>query len=290
MHELFAGFDTVDVRVDEAMIHARVGGSGPPVLLLHGYPQTHVIWHKITPELAKRYTVVVADLRGYGDSTTTSETFTFRAMAVDQVQLMSALGHERFHVVGHDRGARVTHRMALDHPEHVASVTLLDILPTLDMWERMDAGLALLCYHWVFLAQDEFPARLINHDPVYFLHRTLGGLGGPSQIFDPHAFAEYERAARRPEVVAAWCKDYWFGARDDLDHDRVDLARILDIPALVLWGAKSVSVHGDVLGIWRKRFAQVTGGPLVAGHFLPEECPDQVLTALYEHLAASTAP
>lgn len=221
-------------------MHARVGGSGPPILLPHGFPQTHVMWHRIAPALATRNTLVAADIRGYGDSRTGSADFTFRAMAADQVQLMSELGHERFHVVGRDRGARIAHRMALDHPHCVASVASLDILPTLEVWRLMDDWLAQHYYHWAFLSRDEFPARLINHDPVYFLHQTLGGLSGALDVFDSRALVEYDRAAQRPEVVAAWCKDYWFAARDDLEHDRADLGRTLDVPALVLWGDRGV--------------------------------------------------
>ncbi len=287
MQDLFADFSTVDVQLDQTTMHARVGGSGPPVLLLHGYPQTHVIWHEIAGSLASQHTTIAADLRGYGDSHTSSEDFTFRAMATEQVQLMSALGHERFHVVGHDRGARVAHRMALDQPWRVASVTLLDILPTLQVWQLMNAWLAQRYYHWVFLAQDEFPARLISRDPVYFLRQTLGGLSGPLglDLFDSRALTEYERAARRPEVVTAWCKDYWFAARDDLEHDRTDLERRLEVPALVLWGDRGVvGAQCDPLEVWRRHFTHVVGSALDAGHFLPEERPREVLAAVSDHL------
>ncbi len=287
--DLFAGFGTVDVAVDETTVHARVGGSGPPVLLLHGYPQTHAMWHDVAGSLAAQNTVVAADLRGYGDSRTSSRDFTFRAMAADQVQLMSALGHDQFHVVGHDRGARVAHRMALDHPQRVSSVALLDILPTLQVWQLMNAWLARRYYHWLFLAQDEFPARLISNDPDYFLRQTLGGLnGGSLSIFDPQALAEYERVARRPDVVAAWCADYWYAARDDLDHDRADLERRLDMPALVLWGEHGVvGAQCDPLEVWRHHFVPVTGRRLAAGHFLVEERPTDVLAAVSRHLASS---
>lgn len=287
MHDLFPGFDTIDIALDAATVHARVGGSGPPVLLLHGYPQTHAIWHRIAGELAAHYTVVAADLRGYGDSHATSEDFTFRTMAADQVRLLRELGHERFHIVGHDRGARVAHRLTLDHPDRVASVALLDILPTLEVWRLMDSWLAQRYWHWPFLAQHEFPARLINHDPAYFLHQTLGGLGSTGDVFDPGALAEYERAARRPEVVTAWCADYWFAARNDLDHDRADLGRTLDVPALVLWGRDGVvGAQRDPLEVWREHFPQTEGQALDGGHFLPEECPDDVLAAVSDHLAS----
>jgi len=163
---------------------------------------------------------------------------------------------------------------------------LLDILPTLEVRRLMDDWLAQRYYHWAFLSRDEFPERLINHESAYFVHQTLGGLSGALEFFDARALAEYERAAQRPEVVAAWCKDYWFAARDDLEHDRTDLGRTLDVPALVLWGDRGVvGVQRDPLEVWRGHFSRVTGAALAAGHFLAEECPDEVLTAVSDHIA-----
>lgn len=282
---MFPGFDTVDVPVGGATIHARMGGQGDPVLLLHGYPQTHAMWHGIAGELARTHRVILADLRGYGDSVAHDGDFTFRAMARDQVALMNHLGHSRFHVLAHDRGARTAHRMVLDHPAAVRSVALLDILPTLDVWRTMDGWLAQRYYHWMFLAQPgDMPRRLISSDPVFFLHSALIGLAG-SDIFDPAAMAEYERAARNPDVIAAWCGDYRAAATTDLDHDRADLGRISDIPCLVLWGSRGVVAHHiDPLAAWRAWFPAAQGHAIDAGHFLAEERPAEVLAAAARHL------
>lgn len=285
---LFPGFREVDVEVDGAKIHARVGGSGEPLLLLHGYPQTHAMWHPIAAELARSFTVVAADLRGYGDSLAHEKDFTFRAMARDQVQLMEQLGHKQFQVVAHDRGARTAHRMVLDHPQSVKSVALLDILPTLEVWRLMDAWLARKYYHWAFLAHPtDMPQKLINSEPITFLHSTLAGLGG-FDIFAPEAMAEYERAAQRPSVVEAWCGDYRAGATTDLEHDRADMGRVSDIPCLVLWGRKGVvGAQADPLESWQKWFANVSGHALETGHFLVEERPEEVLEAIRQHLAGN---
>lgn len=287
---LFPGFREVDIEVDGARIHARVGGSGEPVLLLHGFPQTHAMWHPIAAELAKTSTVVAADLRGYGDSIAHEKDFTFRAMARDQVQLMEQLGYSRFHVVAHDRGARTAHRMALDHPKNIRSIALLDILPTLDVWRLMDAWLARRYFHWSFLAHPSpMPQQLINSQPLKFLHAMLAGLGG-LDIFVPEALAEYERAAQRPSVVEAWCGDYLAGATTDLEHDRADMGRVSSIPCLVLWGSRGVvGAQVDPLKAWRQWFANVSGRALDTGHFLVEEKPEEVLEAVHLHLASGEA-
>lgn len=289
---LFPDFDTLDVPLGGATIHARVGGppGGDPLLLLHGYPQTHAMWHGLAPRLAETRRVVVADLRGYGDSAAHDGDFTFRAMAADQVALMRHLGHARFDVVAHDRGARTAHRMALDHPGAVRSVALLDILPTLDVWGTMDAFLARRYYHWTFLAQPgDLPQRLIGHDPVFFLRTALIALAGTDRIFAPEAMAAYERAARNPAVVAAWCGDYRAAATTDLDHDRADLGRRLDMPCLILWGSRGVVAHHlDPLEAWRAWFPGAEGHAIDAGHFLPEERPAEVLEAVARHLGRIT--
>lgn len=231
---------------------------------------------------------MVADLRGYGASVAHDGDFTFRAMAADLVGVMRELGEDVFHVVAHDRGARVTHRMALDHGSAVRSVAPFDILPTLDVWDRMDAWLARRYYHWVFLSQPApLPERLVGADPVGFARSVLGGLGS-LDAFTPEALAAYEAAARRPEVVAAWCGDYRAAATTDLEHDRADLGRTLEAPALVLWGSRgAVGAQTDPLAAWRAWFPRVRGHAIDAGHFLVEERPDAVASAVADHLRAA---
>lgn len=288
---MFEGFTEHTVDVGGATIHARAGGEGPALLLLHGYPQTHAMWHDLAPRLAESYAVVAADLRGYGDSRSRDGDFTFRAMAADMVALMGELGHEEFHVVAHDRGARTAHRMILDHPERVRSIALLDILPTLTVWDLMDAWLARRYYHWTFLAQPApMPQTLIDGDPVGFLHASLGGLSGPLETFAPEALAAYERAARDPEVVAAWCADYTAAAGVDLEHDRADLGRACDVSALLLWGSKGVvGAQTDPLEAWRPWLPRIHGRAVEAGHFLVEERPEEVHAEIRAHLDAAVA-
>lgn len=288
---MLADFAPQDVPVPDGVVHARTGGDGPPVLLLHGFPQTHAMWHALAPVLAEEFTVVAADLRGYGRSWTDSEDFTFRAMAADQVRLMRALGHDRFHVVGHDRGARTAHRMAFDAPEAVLSVALLDILPTLEVWRSMDAWLVQKYYHWAFLAQGGgLPQTLIGHDPVHFVRATLQGLSGTEVGFHPAALAAYEEAARDPSVVDAWCRDYRAAAGPDVEIDRADEDARLELPVLVLWGARGrVGAREDPLELWRRHFPRAAGRAVDAGHFLAEERPEEVTAAVLAHLRAAEA-
>ncbi|MFI7480911.1 alpha/beta fold hydrolase [Kocuria sp. M1R5S2] len=283
---MFDGFSSHDVPVAGGTVHARAAGDGPPVLLLHGFPQTHAMWHAVAPVLAREFTVVAADLRGYGRSRTDDEDFTFRAMAAGQLELMRALGHDRFHVVGHDRGARTAHRMAFDAPGAVLSVALLDILPTLEVWRSMDAWLVQRYHHWAFLAQGGgLPQTLIGHDPGFYVRWTLQGISGTSVPFHPEALAAYEEAARDPAVVDAWCRDYRAAAGPDLEIDRADEEARLDLPALVLWGSLgTVGAREDPLELWRRHFPRVTGRALEAGHFLAEERPEEVCAALLAHL------
>ena len=286
---MFEGFREIKADVGNAIIHARVGGDGAPVLLLHGDPQTHVMWHQIAETLAETYQIVAADLRGYGDSVAKDGDFSFRAMALDMVKLMASLGHSSFHVVSHDRGARTAHRMALDHPEAVKSIVLMDIIPTLDVWRTMDDWLAKRYYHWTFLAQPGgMPERLINGDPVMFMRSALIGLSG-SDVFSVEAMAEYERAACNPDVIAAWCGDYAAGARIDLDHDRASLGETRDMPCLILWGSKgAVDHHLNPVEAWTSWFPHATGQVIDAGHFLVEERPKEVLKAVQDHLRTLT--
>lgn len=250
------------------------------------------MWHPVVDDLMTDHAVVVPDLRGYGESTVLDGDLTFRAMAADQVALMRHLGHEDFHVVAHDRGARAAHRLVLDHPDRVRSIVLLDILPTLDTWDRMDADLARRYWHWTFLAQGGgLPQRLIGVEPIAFLHAALAGLSGPPELFDPRALAAYEAAAALPSVVDAWCGDYAAAASTDLEHDRADRGREVDVPALVLWAAKgALPTLGEPLEIWRAWLPRAVGGAVDAGHFLVEEAPQEVLARVRPHLARADRP
>lgn len=290
---MFEGFRYVDVEVEPGIrVHAAVGGEGPPVLLLHGFPESHLMWHAVAPRLAAGHTVVAADLRGYGESAVPAggpEACSFRAMAGDQVALMAALGYERFAVVGHDRGGRVAHRMALDHPDAVERAAVLDILPTTHVYDSVDQRLATAYYHWFFFIQPApVPEKLIAGDPLGYLHTLLGSWGGSLDHIAPEALAGYERAFADPDRRHAMLQDYRAGAGVDLELDRVDAAagRLVTAPLLVLWGAHGVVGTGpdDVLGVWRTRAADVRGQPVDAAHFLAEEQPAEVLAALLPFL------
>ena len=281
--ELFPGFARRRIEARDGIeINARIGGDGPPLLLLHGYPQTHALWHKIAPRLAERYTVVAADLRGYGDSSKPASapdhaSYAKREMARDQVALMRALGFERFHVAGHDRGARVAHRLALDHPQQVRRLAVLDIAPTLAMYEQTDMAFARAYYHWFFLIQPApLPETLINADREFYLRWKLGLRR--SNPFDAAALAEYVRCFDE-HVVHASCEDYRAAAGIDLEHDRADRAagRRVECPLLVLWGREGVIERCyRPLEIWREYARDVRGRALPAGHYLAEEVPDAV--------------
>ena len=287
---MFEGFEQRTIETDGAAIDLVVGGEGPPVLLLHGYPQTRAMWHTVAPRLAERYRVVVPDLRGYGDSAKPPSGpdhagYSKRAMAADQIAVMTALGAERFAVLGHDRGARVGHRLALDHRDRVERLAVLDIVPTLTVFSQLSQGVATGYYHWFFLIQDEpLPERLIGNDPGFYLHWCLARLGGSLEMFHPDALAEYERCFD-PETIHASCEDYRAAASIDIDHDRADLDRPLACPVLALWGAQG-RVHQwyDVLACWRERAERVSGGAIDAGHFLVEERASEVGDSLLEFL------
>jgi haloacetate dehalogenase len=284
--DLFPGFARHDADVGGIRIHARVGGSGPPVLLLHGYPQTHAAWHRVAPALAERFTVVAADLRGYGDSARPPDaphhaTYSKRAMARDQVALMGGLGLAPFHVIGHDRGGRVAHRLALDHPAAVRSITVLDIAPTLHMYERTTEPFARLYWHWFFLVQPEpLPERLIGADPAFFLRQKLGSGAAGLAPFSVEALAEYERCFDAAAIHAS-CEDYRAAASIDLEDDRAAAGRRVEAPLLALWGRRGV-VHRcfDVLAAWREVARAVEGEALDCGHYLPEEAPEALLGRL----------
>jgi haloacetate dehalogenase len=290
VRDFFPGFVKHRVRTSGAEIHCVVGGSGPPVLLLHGYPQTHVIWHRVAPVLAQRYTVVCADLRGYGDSgkprsDVAHAAYSKRAMALDMIELMRALGHSTFRVAGHDRGGRVAHRLCLDHRDAVTQLAVLDISPTRTMYERTDFAFARAYYHWFFLIQPfDLPERLIGADPVYYLHRKLGGWGTGLVHFDADALAEYERCFRDSETIHATCEDYRAAATIDLEHDAKD--EKVACPMLVLWGARGVVARlFDPIADWRAVAGDVRGRALPAGHYLPEEVPEDTSSELMTFFA-----
>ncbi|MDX1552676.1 MAG: alpha/beta hydrolase [Marinobacter sp.] len=282
-----AGFRNERITTSGAGIHLVHGGKGPPLLLLHGYPQTHAMWHLVAPELARSFHVICPDLRGYGDSSkppsdTRHEAYSKREMARDMVEVMADLGYQQFAVAGHDRGARVALRMALDYPERVSRVCVMDIAPTLHMFRHTDQNFATGYYHWFFLIQPGgLPEHMIGADPDYFLQEKLHRWSGPEASFDPAAVAEYLRCFRDPQVIHASCEDYRAAATIDLDHDERDRDRKLECPLLVLWGKRGF-VHRtyDVMGVWRDYADNVEGRLLDCGHFLPEEAPEAVLSEL----------
>ena len=294
MHIMFPDFERGDTVVDGVRIPWVRGGRGPALLLLHGHPQTHAIWHRVAPRLARRFTVVASDLRGYGDagkppSDPAHAAYAKRAMAADQVGLMRALGFERFDLVGHDRGARVAHRLALDHPGAVRRLVLLDVAPTLAMYERTDMAFASAYWHWFLLIQPApFPERLIGADPEFWLKSLMGGRSAGLAPFAPPAWAEYLRCLRDPDTVRAICEDYRAAATIDLEHDRADRAagRRVRAPLLVLWGRHGVIERCfDALALWRDAADDVRGHALDCGHYIPEEAPDALADELERFLA-----
>lgn len=291
---MLEGFVSSKVRTATGTeIHVTVGGRGRPLLLLHGYPQTHVMWHKIAPALAERFTVVMPDLRGYGDSGKPAPdvrhvNYSKRSMAQDQIDVMRALEFSRFQAVGHDRGGRVLHRLCLDHPYAVERATVLDIGPTASMYAHTDKAFATAYFHWFFLIQpSDLPERMIGADPDYWLDRLLGHWSRKPGVFTDEAVAEYRRCFRDPAGIAATCEDYRAAATIDLEHDRTDSEKQIACPLLVLWGAEGVvGKMFDALALWREKAADVRGHALPCGHFLPEEAPRETLAALQEFLAA----
>jgi haloacetate dehalogenase len=280
---LFQNFISRKIRVSGAIINLRTAGQGEPVLLLHGYPETHAMWHKVAPELARDYTVVCADLRGYGDSSKPRgvpghSNYSKRAMALDMAEVMTALGHQRFHVVGHDRGGRVAHRLARDHGKRVRSLTILDISPTLKMYESTNLQFAKAYYHWFFLIQKApLPEKMLaSLGPRYILGR-IGRSHGGLKHFSPAVQREYLRCFN-PHTT---CEDYRASATIDLVHDRKDLKKKLQMPVLALWGKQGViEALFDCLADWREVAADVRGRALPCGHFLPEEKPQEVVAEL----------
>jgi len=279
-------FTPFDIQRDGVSLHGRIGGQGRPLLLLHGHPQTHVIWHRVAPALAARFTVVLMDLRGYGDSgrpasDATHRTYSKREMALDALAVMQHHGFDRFQVLAHDRGARVAHRLAADHPAQVERLLLLDIAPTLAMYANTSEAFARAYWHWFFLIQPPpLPEALIASDPVRYVRSVMGGRHAGLAPFAPEALAEYERCAALPGTAEAVCEDYRASASIDLVHDREDLAagRRLVQPLRVLWGAHGVVGQCfDVLTLWRECAVDVSGGTVPCGHYVPEEAPAEVV-------------
>jgi haloacetate dehalogenase len=289
---LLDGFCRSDVEVDGVRIATWVKGQGPPVLLLHGYPQTHVMWHVVAPRLVEEHTVVITDLRGYGESDAPPggddhAGYAKRAMAADQVGVMGSLGFEHFSVVGHDRGGRVGHRMALDHPARVDRLAVIDIAPTHHVFATADRAMAQAYFHWFFLAQPGgLPERMIGADPDGWLTDQLERGHGGGTPFDPEARQAYLTAFRRPGVVAASCADYQAAATVDFRTDDAEREARVACPLLVIWGERGfVGHHYDVVDVWRSYAGRVEGRGLPCGHFVPEECGPEVAAELLGFLA-----
>jgi haloacetate dehalogenase len=291
MADLFPGFASRRISAEGFEIQCRIGGQGPPLLLLHGYPETHACWHRLAPRLAESFALVLPDLPGYGDSgflepDAENRRYSKRQMAAVMIAVMRALGHERFSLVGHDRGARVAYRLALDHPASVERLALFDILPTIEEWAAFGSEEALASFHWPFLAQPGgLPERLIAGDPDFFLRHLMSRWAGDVARIDPAAMAEYLRCFRRDSVIRATCADYRAGATTDVEDDAADRAadrRIL-CPLLLLSGA----ARGDLLAIWRRWATDVRGEALNCGHFLQEEAPEAVLLRLLPFLSSA---
>jgi haloacetate dehalogenase len=293
---MFDGFDEGRLALDHSEVYYRQGGSGPPVLLLHGFPQTHAAWHRVAPLLASRYTVIVPDLRGYGRSTgpapdAAHDHYSKRAMAQDVLALMRSLGFPRFFLAGHDRGARVGYRLALDVPESVAALAPIDIVPTIEMWDRMGMAGALRSYHWAFLAQPApMPETLIGADPRFYLHHLLRRWAGDFGAIEGAALADYERSFAQPATVVACCEDYRAGATVDVAHDRADrdAGRKLTCPVLAMWAIRYLSSQSP-LATWQRWADDVREVALDCGHFVAEEQPQACAQALAEFFGAGLA-
>lgn len=287
---MFAGFALHRIAVNGATINLRRGGNGPALLLLHGYPQTHVIWHRIADRLAQRYTLVMPDLRGYGDSSRPEgapdhSNYAKRVMAQDMADVMTVLGHATYFVCGHDRGGRVAHRLALDHPQAVRKLMLLDISPTAKMYGSTDQAFATAYFHWFMLIQPKPVAEtLVGNSASFLLKAFLGGWGSAGHAFiAPEALAEYERCFCRPDAIHAACEDYRAAASIDLVHDAQDIDRRMECPVHVIWGKNGiVGRMFDPIADWTARCLNtVTGLAVESGHFIPEERPDQLLEEMH---------
>ena len=288
--DFFPGFKRSTTKTSGSTINFVTAGSGPPLLLLHGYPQTHIEWRDVAPQLAKKFTVVAADLRGYGDSSKPSDgdshlNYSKRAMAQDQVEVMASLGFQKFAVVGHDRGGRVAHRMALDHADRVTKLAILDIVPTYKVLHSVTNELATANFHWWFLIQKSpLPETLIGNSAEVWLRSRFERI--PPGVLSKEAFAEYLRSFTLPDSIHASCEDYRAGATIDLIHDAADLDHKISCPVHVLWGERGVWPKlYDVLEVWRERASNVTGREMPTGHFIAEEKPDMLLEELNKFLS-----
>lgn len=289
---MFNNFEKAAINTRGATINLVKGGEGFPLLLLHGYPQTHLMWHKIAPFLAKDFTIIMPDLRGYGDSSkpeggTDHINYSKRAMGQDQVEIMSTLGYEEFYLVGHDRGARVAHRMALDYPNRVKKLAVLDIVPTYKMYATTNQEFATAYYHWFFLIQPyDLPETLIGSNPEYWVRKALEAWSRNNlSAFPPEILGEYVRCFSNPETIYATCEDYRAAATIDLLHDEADMNQKIACPVLALWGGKGfVGRSYDVLESWRERASKVSGKALPCAHFPAEEVPEATYKALYDFL------
>lgn len=288
---MFEGFERHHIGTSGAEINLVTGGTGPALLLLHGYPQTHAMWHKVAPGLARNFTVVAADLRGYGDSSKPESvadhaSYSKRAMAADMAEVMTALGIDTFSVAGHDRGGRVAHRLAIDHARRVKKLAVLDIAPTREMYRDTTDDFARLYWHWFFLIQPApFPESMIGADTAAYLRKKCGSGSAGMTPFTEEAWAEYARCFADPETVRASCEDYRAAATIDIRHDDEDGSETISCPLLVLWGANGVIDRCfDPIALWQERAKDVEGYALPAGHYLAEELPEEVEKALKSFL------
>ena len=293
--DLFPGYESRRIETSAGRLFARIGGKGSPVLLLHGYPETNVMWHRLVPLLAPHHTLIVSDLPGYGQSDAPEAApdhspYTKRAMAQAMVELMGTLGHREFALVGHDRGGRVAYRLALDHPDRVTKISTLDIVPTWEMWQGLNAKRAMKIFHWTFLAQPyPLPEMLIGKAPVEYLEWKMLAWNGKktNSVFDPRALDHYRAFFAEPARLHATCEDYRAGQTTDFAHDDADMkaGRKITAPLLALWGATGIPSAGEnPLAVWKRWATHVEGKAIACGHFLPEEAPEETAAALIPFL------
>jgi haloacetate dehalogenase len=295
--DLLPGYEAIFIETSAGKIFARMAGKGAPVLLLHGYPQSSVMWHRLAPMLAGHHQLIIPDLPGYGlseapESRAGHAPYDKRSMANAMIELMQSLGHEQFMVVGHDRGGRVAYRMALDHPKRIQKISTLDIVPTWEMWTGINRPRAMKIFHWTFLAQPyPFPEMLIGKQPVEYLEFKMKAWNGKgdSGVFDPRAFDHYREAFKQPARIHASCEDYRAGQTTDFEHDDADhkAGRKIEAPLLALWGESGIPAKGErPLDIWRRWATNVSGKAIPCGHFLPEEAPEETAAELKPFLRA----